>query len=73
MLVALGVASFVLAEALRRRLDVLRIDVTPDLALAFMAAAMLLTEESPQWGGDYRDALGALAILGFDLLGEGAE
>jgi hypothetical protein len=58
------------AEALRERLAALHVDITPDLAVGLMAAAMLLAEQSPEWGGDYRDALGAVAALGFGLLGD---
>jgi hypothetical protein len=32
-----------------------------------MAAAMLLTSTSEEWGGDYRDALADLAALGLEL------
>ena len=37
-----------------------------------MAAAQLLAERSPEWGGDARDTLSEVAVLGLRLLnGEG--
>lgn len=60
-----------LAEvAIRDRLTVLGIEATPDLAVALMAAAMLLCERAPEFGGDYRDALGDVALVGLSLLGD---
>ncbi len=56
------------AEELRARLDDLDVPVTPDVAAALMAAAMLLASTSDEWGGDYRDALADLAALGLELL-----
>ncbi len=57
---------------LRERLSSLRIEPNPDMAVAFMAAAMLLAERSPEWGGDARDAMGELALLGLALLEDDA-
>ncbi len=56
------------AEGLRARLDDLDVPVTPDVAAALMAAAMLLASTSDEWDGDYRDALADLAALGLELL-----
>lgn len=63
-------AAHLMESAVRARLEVLGIRPTPDLAVAMMAAAMVLAESSPEWGGDYRDALGDVALLGLGLLGE---
>ena len=60
-----------LGMMLRDRLGVLHIEPGPEVALALMATAMLLAERSPEWGGDFRDALGEVAQLGLELLGEG--
>lgn len=61
-------AEMHLLEAeLRRRLEVLRVEVTPEVAVALMAAAMLLCQGAPEWGGDSRDVLGQLAALGLSL------
>jgi hypothetical protein len=55
------------ASVLRDRLDEIGVVVTPDVAAALMAAAMLLASGTPEWGGDYRDALADLAGLGLEL------
>ena len=55
------------AGAMRERLDAIGIDVTPEIAASFMAAAMLLASTSDEWGGDYRDALADVAALGLEL------
>ena len=60
----------VMAALLRDRLTALAIDPTPDLAVGLMAVAMLLAERTAEFGGDARDALGAVALLGLDLLGD---
>ena len=59
--------TVVRAGALRERLAEIGVDVTPDLAAALMAAALLLVSGSDEWGGDYRDALADLAGLGLEL------
>src|SRR4051812_45202864 len=56
------------AGAVRERLGELGIQVTPDVACAFMAAAMSMVSGTPEFGGDYRDALGDLAAVGLALL-----
>ena len=62
----------VLEVCLRERLAVLGIEVTPELAAGLMAVAQLLAERSPEWGGDSRDTLAEVAVLGLRLLnGEG--
>lgn len=55
-------------EVLLRRLRHLGVDVTPDVAVALMAAAMVLASGSEEFGGDYRDALADLAAVGLTLL-----
>jgi hypothetical protein len=55
-------------SVLRERLAELRVDVSPDVAVAIMATAMLLAERAPEWGGDSRDVLADLALLGLNLL-----
>jgi hypothetical protein len=59
--------SVLRSDALRAALGLLGVGVTPDLAVALMAAAQVLAEGSPEFGGDYRDAAGDLAALGFTL------
>ena len=62
----------VLEVCLRERLALLGIEVTPELAAGLMATAQLLAERSPEWGGDARDTLSEVAVLGLRLLnGEG--
>jgi hypothetical protein len=56
--------------ALRERLAQLSIEVTPDIAAALMATAMLLAEDAPEFGGDSRDTLAEVAQLGLALLGD---
>ena len=64
-----SVAGTCLLESeLRERLEVLGVEVTPDVSVALMAVAMLLAEHSPEFGGDCRDALGEIAQLGLSLL-----
>lgn len=63
--------TYLLEFELRKRLSVLGVEPTPELAVAMMATAMLLAEEAPEFGGDCRDALGELAQLGLALLDEG--
>lgn len=59
-----------LEALLRERLALLGVDPCADLAAGLMAAAMLLAEISPEFGGDYRDALADVAQLGLALLPE---
>ncbi len=62
----------VLEVCLRERLALLGIEVTPELAAGLMATAQLLAERAPEWGGDARDTLAEVAVLGLRLLnGEG--
>jgi hypothetical protein len=61
----------ILEGELRERLELLGVEVTPDLSVAMMALAMLLAERAPEWGGDCRDTLGEIAQLGLSLLVEG--
>jgi hypothetical protein len=64
-------AEMTMAEGvLRDRLALLGVTPGPDTGVALMAVAMLLSEGSPEFGGDYRDALGEVAVLGLALLGE---
>jgi hypothetical protein len=56
------------ADVLRQRLEEVGVELTPDVAVALMAGAMLLAGTSPEFGGDYRDALADLAALGRELL-----
>ena len=58
----------VLEVCLRERLALLGIEVTPELAAGLMATAQLLAERSPEWGGDARDTLAEVAVLGLRLL-----
>ena len=58
----------VLGSLLEERLGAVGVAASPDVAVALMAVAMLLAEEAPEFGGDARDALGAVAALGLDLL-----
>lgn len=58
----------VLEVCLRERLALLGIEPTPELAVGMMAAAQLLAERSPEWGGAARDTLAEVAILGLRLL-----
>ncbi|HET6793135.1 MAG TPA: hypothetical protein VFH45_01760 [Acidimicrobiales bacterium] len=60
--------TYLLAEAVVSRLAEVGVRPDQDVAVAFMAAAMLLAEGSPEWGGNYRDALARLARIGFDLM-----
>jgi hypothetical protein len=54
----------------RARLEAMGIDVTADLALGLMAAAMVVAEHAPEFGGDARDVLGELCLVGLGLLGD---
>ncbi|MBI2709439.1 MAG: hypothetical protein HYX34_07055 [Actinobacteria bacterium] len=54
--------------ALRQRLTSLGVEPTTDVGVALMATAMLLAEGSPEFGGDFRDALAEVAHVGLALL-----
>jgi hypothetical protein len=43
------------------------VTVTPDVAAALMAAAVVLASPTDEWGGDYRDALCDMAAVGLEL------
>ncbi len=60
----------VVEAVLRERLALLGVEPTPDMAVALMALAQLLAERTPEWGGDARDVLGEVAVLGLRLLEE---
>ena len=55
-------------QALRERLALLGVTVTPDVAAALMATATLLGDHAPEWGGDVRCGLQEVALLGLRLL-----
>lgn len=55
---------------LRQRLDEIGLAIDATAAAAMMAAAMVLAEEGPEWGGDYRDALSDLAEIALALTDE---
>lgn len=61
-------SNYLLEVDLRDRLAAVGVEVTPDLSVALMAVAMLLAEQTPEWGGDCRDALAEIAQLGLSLL-----
>lgn len=65
--------THLLVTALRERLAVFGIARTADLAVGLMAAAMLLAEHAPEWGGDCRDGLAEVAQLGLALLADGSD
>jgi hypothetical protein len=60
----------VVEAVLRERLALLGVEPTPEMAVALMALAQLLAERTPEWGGDARDVLGEVAVLGLRLLEE---
>ena len=57
-----------LEHAVRDHLAELGIEATPDVAVALMAVATLLTDRTPEWGGHARDALAEVAQVGLRLL-----
>lgn len=57
-----------LEQAYRQRLEALGVQTSPDVAVALMAAATLLGQHVPEWGGDARTTLGEIALLGLRLL-----
>jgi hypothetical protein len=58
----------VLSVLLRERLDLLGIPPGPDAGAVLMVVTQLLCERAPEWGGDARDVLFEVALLGLDLL-----
>jgi hypothetical protein len=58
----------VLGCLLRERLELLGIPPGPDAGAVLMVVTQLLSERTPEWGGDARDVLGEVALLGLDLL-----
>lgn len=55
--------------ALRELLTRLGVDVgNRDVAIALMAAARLVADNGPEWGGDYREGAADVATLGLELL-----
>ncbi|MDQ3978297.1 MAG: hypothetical protein M3314_01920 [Actinomycetota bacterium] len=58
----------VLEVLLRERLTTLGIQPSPEVGACMMAVAQLLSERSPEFGGDARDALAEVAVLGLRLL-----
>ena len=58
----------VLEVMLRERLAVLAVEADEELGVALMAVAQLLAQRAPEWGGDARDTLAELAVLGLRLL-----
>ena len=58
-----------LERAFRQRLAEIGIEPSAEAAVTLMAAAVLLAEHTPDFGGDARDVLGELAQLGLRLLG----
>jgi hypothetical protein len=60
--------AHLLAQELRRRLAAAGIDASADVARALMAMANLLAPHTPEWGGDCRDTLGEVALIGLALL-----
>lgn len=61
----------VIEALLRERLALLQVKPSEDVGVALMAAAQLLAERSPEFGGDARDTLAELAVLGLRLLDDG--
>lgn len=59
-----------LALAFRERLAALGLEASAETGLGLIAAALFLAENTTEWGGDARDALGELAQLGRDLTTE---
>ena len=60
----------VIEALLLERLGVLGLEPKAELGVALMAVAQLLAERAPEWGGDARDALAEVAVLGLRLLGD---
>lgn len=60
-----------LEGAFRARLAEIGVRPTAEAAVTLMAAAVLVAEHAPEWGGDARDVLAELAQLGLRLLSGG--
>ena len=58
----------VLEVLLRERLATLGIRPSPEVGACMMAVAQLLSERTPEFGGDARDTLAEVAVLGLRLL-----
>ena len=58
----------VLEVLFRERLATLGIRPSPEVGACMMAIAQLLSERAPDFGGDARDALAEVAVLGLRLL-----
>ena len=58
----------VLEVLLRERLAALGIEPSPEVGACMMAVAQLLSERAPEFGGDARDTLAEVAVLGLRLL-----
>ena len=61
----------VLEVLFRERLAALGIKASPDVGACMMAIAQLLSERTPEFGGDARDTLAEVAVLGLRLLDPG--
>jgi hypothetical protein len=57
--------------AFHERLRILGVTPDANVAVTLMAAAYFLAEHTCEWGGDARDALGEIALLGLRLLEPG--
>ncbi|MFP5375624.1 MAG: hypothetical protein ACLGIO_02440 [Acidimicrobiia bacterium] len=58
----------VLEVVLRERLAALGTAAGPEAGAVLMVVAQLLAERAPEWGGDARDTLAEVAVLGLRLL-----
>jgi hypothetical protein len=61
----------VLEVLFRERLATLGIEPSPAVGACMMAVAQLLSERAPEFGGDARDTLAEVAVLGLRLLDPG--
>lgn len=61
----------VIEVLLRERLATLGIQASPEVGACMMAVAQLLSERAPEFGGDARDTLAEVAVLGLRLLDPG--
>ena len=59
---------YLLELAFRERLDLLGCPPTDQLGAALMAVAQLLAERCPEWGGDARNTLCDVAVLGLRIM-----
>jgi hypothetical protein len=59
-----------LTAAFAERLAALGIEASSETGAVLIAAALFLADETAEWGGDARDALGELAQLGRSLIPE---